>query len=505
MNENNIFNNEDENVQNPIVGADSEATNPTENDSSNFSDNYNFDETETEIELDPELNMSDTKSTEEQVIYNSDSQMTSNFNAEQIEPIPPIMPQIEKNEYKPMGHSASGKGIKVFATVIALLVVISACVTGGYYFGKSTNPTNKTTFVDLASKPTPDNALTVSQIYNEISPSVVGIYVYNSEKGTIATATGVIYSKDGYIVTNDHIYDGIAAAKFKVYTHDKKMYSATYVAGDTRSDLAVLKITDAKEAKFTPAKFGNSDEAVVGESVVAIGRPNGATNPSVASEGIISVVSTRVTTTSNYTSSLIQTDTAINPGNSGGALCNIYGQVIGITSAKLVGDEYDSIGYAIPTTTVKKIADSLIKHKTVVNRAKLGISYQHIDELSAELLKLPCGLQIAEIDKSCGLYGKSVEIKDIITHVNGTEIIDSNIILDVIDASAPGDVLDLKIYSVNKKKSIDIKVKLLKDVGSSSYVAEDIDDNNNNNNDNDNNDKNKQEYNSSEFNFPFGE
>jgi len=417
-----------------------------------------------------------------------------NNNPASIQPTPPIMPQIEKKEYVPIGNSKAGKGIKVFAIITALMFVLSACVTGGYFLGKSSESSNnKQPVVDLASKPESEDAMTVSQIYESISPSVVGIYVYNSEDGISATATGVIYSKDGYIITNDHIYEGVAAAKFKIYTHDKKMYSADYVAGDTRSDLAVLKISDAKNVDFIPAKLGNSAEAVVGESVVAIGRPNGATSPSIASEGIISVCSTRVSTTSSYTSSLIQTDSAINPGSSGGALCNIYGQVIGITSAKLVGSEYDGVGYAIPTVTVKKVVDSLIKHKKVKGRARLGISYLHIDELTAELLNLPCGLQIEVIDNSSDLYGKSVEKKDIITHINGTEITDSNIILDLIDASSPGDTLNLKIYSVKNKKYFDVTVKLLEDEGSSSYSSKKQQEND------------EQEYNSSEFNFPNGE
>ena len=271
------------------------------------------------------------------------------------------------------------------------------------------------------------------------------------------------------------------------------MYSADYVAGDTRSDLAVLKISDAKNVTFKPAKLGNSAQATVGESVIAIGRPNGATNPSIASEGIVSALSTRVSITSSYTSSLIQTDSAINPGNSGGALCNVYGQVIGITSAKLVGDEYDGVGYAIPTTTVKKIVESLIKYKKVKGRAKLGISYVHIDELNSEITKTPCGLKIGDIDKGCDLYGKSVEINDIITHVNSTKITHPDIILDIIDQAKPGDTLELKIYSVKKKKSLDITVKLLEDTGSSSYSTTKQENNQ------------KEEYNSSEFNFPKGE
>lgn len=491
--ENNTFENKDASNE-TYVSEDNAAYQPQPilNASENNASDQISSQEEIEIELDPSLveTFVDDNSG-----VNPPTETSANSYEQPIEPIAPIMPQIEKTTYQPIEETNSGKGIKVFAFLLAFLVLISACVTGGYYLGINSNKVS-TPKVDLATKPKAENALTASQIYNEVSPSVVGIYVYNNDDGIASTATGVIYSKDGYVITNDHIYDGVAAAKFKVYTHDKKMYSASYVAGDARSDLAVLKITDANNVSFAPAELGNSAEIVVGESVVAIGRPNGATQPSIASEGIISVVSTRVSTTTSYTSSLIQTDSAINPGNSGGALCNVYGQVIGITSAKLVGNEYDGVGYAIPTITVKKVVDTLIKHKTVKGRAKLGISYVHIDELTAEITQKPCGLQIAAIDKSCDLYGKSVNVNDIITHVNSIELTDSNIILDIIDAAAPGDTLQLKIYSTQKKQSLDITVKLLEDIGTSSYTLQ--------KQQNDNT-ENKNEYNSSEFSFPNGE
>lgn len=466
-------------------------------------DTQSFKENEGDFDLDPEIviNSSDNISSEDFNGYQNSVQANPDsidFHNGPLEPIAPIMPQITKSEYNPIEPGVSNKGIKVFAVIVSLMVIISACVTGGYFLGKSSNSLNSKPTVDLASKPTADNALTTSQVYKAVNPSVVGIYVYNS-KGINSTASGVVYSSDGYIITNDHIYDTIASPKFKVYTSDGKMYSAEYIAGDTRSDLAVLKVKNV--TNFKPAEFGDSNEAVVGENVIAIGRPNGATNSSTASEGIISAVSVRVSTTSSYTSRLIQTDSAINPGSSGGALCNIYGQVIGITSAKLVGSEYEGVGYAIPTTTVKKIAESLIKYKTVKGRAKLGISYLALDELTAELSNLPCGLRVAEIDKSSDLYGKSVEVNDIITHVGGTKITDSNVILDVIENSAPGDMLNLKVYSVSKKKSFDITVKLLEDTGSSSYSAKsDTSSNSSNSKDDD-----SQQYNASEFSFPNGE
>lgn len=433
-----------------------------------------------EIELDPVLNYAEPSSFSDTVPNDN------NFYKPQ-EPIAPIMPIITDNEYVKLDNNSASKGIKIFAIIIALLVVISGSITGGYLLGKYSNGSLTNSVADLASKPLPEDAMSAAEVFGEVNPSVVGVYVY-SKSGATASATGVIYSKDGYVITNDHIYANITSPKFKIFTSEGKSYDATYVAGDTRSDLAVLKIYGGTNLK--PATFGNSDEITVGEVVVAIGRPNGASKDSTISEGIISVASTRVSTTTSYTSRLIQTDTALNPGNSGGALCNLYGQVIGITSAKLVGD-YEGVCYAIPTTTVKKIVDSLITNKAVKNRARLGISYVEIDAVSSEVLKVPTGLKIGEIDSDSDLYGKSVKQDDIITHINGKQITDDDFVLNIIEDSVPGDTITLTIYSSTKGNSFDVTVKLLADEGSSSYIGGKGD--------------STEEYTSSQFSFPNGE
>lgn len=433
-----------------------------------------------EIELDPVLNYAEPSSFSDTVPNDN------NFYKPQ-EPIAPIMPIITDNEYVKLDNNSASKGIKIFAIIIALLVLISGSITGGYLLGKYSNGSLTNSVADLASKPLPEDAMSAAEVFGEVNPSVVGVYAYN-KNGKTAYASGVIYSKDGYVVTNDHVYADIAAPKFKIFMSDGTVYNATYVAGDARSDLAVLKITNG--ANLKPAIFGNSNEITVGETVVAIGRPNGADKASTISEGIISVASTRATINSNYSNRLIQTDTATNPGSSGGALCNLYGQVVGITFAKLVGD-YEGVSYAIPTTTVKKIVTSLIENKTVKNRARLGISYYDVDAVSSEVLGIPRGLKISEIDKDSDLYGKSVKIDDVITHINGQQITDDGLVLDIIEDSSAGDKVNLTIYSASNKRSFDITVKLLADEGYSSYIADENAANN--------------KYNSSEFSFPNGE
>lgn len=392
------------------------------------------------------------------------------------------------SDYKPMSN-----GLKIFAVIIALLIVVSGSCLGGYFVGKNSVSTSgrKHAEVNLAARPAKTDEYTEAQIYDMINESIVGIYVYNSE-GSLSQASGVVYSEDGYIVTNDHIYSEVPSAKFKIYTSDGKEYNAKYVAGDTISDLAVLKVDNVK---LSPATFGNSNELFHGEHVVAVGRPNDATDDSSITSGIISAVHRRVQTTSSYSANLIQTDSAINPGSSGGALANMYGQVIGITSSKLAGVEYDSVGYAIPTVTMKRIVEELIKDGKVTSRAKLGISYQAIDSVAAEINGYNhVGLYVAEVSEDSALYGK-VKESDVITHVNGIEIINDTIILDIIEESRAGDTITVTVVTQNNKTT-DYSVRLSPNVGESSYTTEAI----------------KQENNNGEgsqggptFDFPFGE
>lgn len=369
----------------------------------------------------------------------------------------------------PVDDSNIGKsktGLKVFCLIMAFVIGLSGVCLGGYYIGKSSNKfVGSSVEVDLSSKPKKTDEYTAAQVYSKVNESIVGIRVYN-KSGAASDVSGVIYSKDGYVVTNDHSYSEVSAPKFKVFTYDGKEYNAEYVAGDVVSDLAVLKITDGKE--FKPAEFGDSRQVTFGENVVAIGRPSDATAASSITKGIISAVSRRVTTTSNYSARLIQTDSAINPGSSGGALVNMYGQVIGITSSKLAGDEYDAVGFAIPTTTMKRVVEQLISNGKVIDRAKLGISYTEINSVTAEMGDYSTtGLYIATVDEESDLYGK-VDQGSIITHINGEKITNDDMVLDVIEDCKAGDTVTLTVL-LNSGATKDFSVKLKANVGQSSY------------------------------------
>ncbi len=441
----------------------------------------------------------------------SPTQQAENSVTENADPLE--KPFSEEPELKPFEYTKpektepkkAGRGVKIFALVLALTVALTAACTTGYFFGRNSvfPSASKHTAAELAARPKNTDELTEAQVYEKINKSVVGIYVYN-QNGDYSYASGVVYSKDGYIVTNDHIYSDIGAPKFKIYTFDGTELEAEYVAGDTISDLAVLKVKSGA-SDLSPAEFGNSADLFCGEHVVAVGRTADAINKSSITSGIISLTSRRVKVTSSYTSNLIQTDSAINPGSSGGALSNMYGQVIGITSSKLAGAQYDAVGFAIPTVTMKRVAEQLIKYGKVTDRAKLGITYTNVDSVTAEINNYAStGLYVVSVSNDSDIYGK-VKEGDIITYINGVKITGDNIVLDIIEQSKAGDTVTLTVLSSGSEK--DYSVKLMANSGESSYsdvITSKSEENSDNSQDNSSGGNDKSD-NSSAFSFPFGE
>ena len=374
----------------------------------------------------------------------------------------PVAPM---NDYKPMK-----KGLKVFSLVLVAIIILTSTCLVGYFAGKnSVNIYNgKPTNVKVELEPIPDNSkeMTAAKIYEDVNPSIVGITVYNAS-GDGTQASGIVYSESGYIITNDHIYAEVPSAKFKIHTYDGKEYDAKYVAGDQISDLAVLKI---ENCDLTPAIFGNSNDIYMGQKVVAIGRPNDATDVSSITSGIISATNRRVQNSSNYSARLIQTDSPINPGSSGGALVNMYGQVIGVTSSKLANVAYEGVGYAIPTTVMKRIVGELITEGKVVSRAKLGITYVAINSVTAEINKLDhIGLQIQSVSTDSNLYGK-VAKGDMITKINNIEVMADNTVLDIIENCSAGDKVSVTVITT-KNETKTFTVELSANIGKSSYTT----------------------------------
>ena len=205
--------------------------------------------------------------------------------------------------------------------------------------------------------------LTVPEIVKKAKPSVVGI-ISEFPDGTKCTGTGIIISESGNIVTNAHVIqnvcgnDTMRAEKVRAVLFDESEYSAEIIGADTPSDLAVINI-NTDNVQFFPAELGDSDSLAEGETAVAIGNPLGLELYGSTTCGIISALG-RTITVSGYEMTLIQTDAAINPGNSGGPLLNCRGEVIGINSSKIISDNAEGLGFAIPISDAKPIIERLL-------------------------------------------------------------------------------------------------------------------------------------------------
>lgn len=371
------------------------------------------------------------------------------------------------------------KGIKIFCLLLVGVLILSACAVGGYFFGiYSKDGGQKSEYSDQMLIDKPENADDGigAEIYNSVSDSLVNIIVYNVD-GQERVVTGLVYSKDGYIVTLDSIYLTVHAAKFKVFTTDGNEYSATYVGGDSRTDISVIKIDE--DVKLKPVVLGNSDQTVSGEKVFGLSHPNGQFEKPLISEGTVSASYIRVSNPeTSYSEKMIQTTVNANEGDYGGAIVNAYGHVIGMmTMSKTVyynyngyqmPVEFDDSVCAIPSTTIKFVTESIIKDGKVPDRARIGISYVVKNSVDAELEKLAAtGLMIASVDEGSELFDL-VKEKDIITKINGQRTLTDNIVLDIIEQLKPGDVISVTVVDPQGNESVH-NVKLLSYESVSSY------------------------------------
>lgn len=293
--------------------------------------------------------------------------------------------------------------------------------------------------------------LTLQEIYERCIPSVVSITAYlDGER--YYWGTGVILTRDGYIITNAHVLEGTSSVTVSAW--DDSEYAALLVGSDTQSDLAVLKI-DAQG--LTPAVFGDSDTLRVGDKVVAIGNPLGEELRGTMTDGIISAIN-RDIDYEGHTMTLIQTNAALNEGNSGGSLVNMCGQVIGITNMKMSSSfsNIEGLGFAIPTKSMKPIVDSLITEGRVTGRPALGITVGAIPAEAASYYALPEGLYVSGVSEKSDAYRKGIQIGDIITAVNGTPVNATKQINEIKNLLTVGDSLVLTFYRDGESRVVTI-------------------------------------------------
>lgn len=313
-----------------------------------------------------------------------------------------------------------------------------------------------------ATSSSANDGLSGEEIYAKVSPSVVSIQAVNLTSGEGGTGSGVIMSADGYIITNNHVVvdenTGVQQDKITVYMSDGTSFPAEVIGLDEQTDLAVLKI-DPAGTTLTPAEFGDSNSLLVGEEVYAIGSPGGLDLANTITGGHISALN-RDITIDDRVMSLIQTDAAINPGNSGGALINKYGQVIGITSAKLGISYYEGLGFAIPMDTVKPIVDELIQNGYIAGRPQIGISGQNVSEQQSAAYGIPQGVRVINVDSRSNAAAAGVQANDIITGINGTEVTDMDGVNAVKDELSAGDKITLTLYRMSTGKTFTVSFAL---------------------------------------------
>ena len=377
----------------------------------------------------------------------------------------------QQNAMPPKHHNKKG-GRKL---VIGLCSVAAACLlfAGGAvatYFvtGSSQTDSSASASTDSGSTPTmqisskPSNSgssdatdgLAGEDIYKKVSPSVVSVISTTSE--STGSGSGVIMSKDGYIITNNHVVEG--AQSVSVQLSDSSSLDATIVGTDEQTDLAVIKVESSTD--LTPAEFGDSDQLEPGEYAYAIGSPGGVQFANTITGGRISAIN-RDLTVNDRVMSLIQTDTSINNGNSGGALINKYGQVVGITSAKLSGNAFGSatvegMGFAIPINTAKDIVDEIIKNGYVSGRPSIGITGRNVSSQDGSI----SGVQVYSIDSRAKAASEGLKVGDVITAVNGTPTPTMDEVNTVKADKKAGDKLTLSVYRISEDKTINLTITL---------------------------------------------
>lgn len=294
----------------------------------------------------------------------------------------------------------------------------------------------------------------VEAVAEKVTPSVVGIRTTTSVRSffggsneSTGEGSGVVYSADGYIITNYHVISGAvtnkSGSKVEVFTDtlDSKSYEATVVGYNISTDLAVIKI-DAKG--LTPVEFSDSSKLKVGQYVITVGNPGGLEFMDSVTYGVISGLNRVVSSDSGV--KLIQTDAAINPGNSGGALVNTKGQLVGINSSKIVSEEFEGMGFAIPSNTVAEICKSIIEKQ---NDPEPYIGVTISEKYTASVLKYygyPSGAVISSVADGSPADSAGLAKGDIITEFDGTEITEYSMFDSLLQKCKPDDKVNIKIY-----------------------------------------------------------
>ena len=297
-------------------------------------------------------------------------------------------------------------------------------------------------------------ALTIQEIYQKVNPSTVTVLTGNRD-GSAMVGTGVIFTEDGYILTNAHVIAG--GSECYVVLDTGEDYRACLLGLDEEKDLAVIKIA---ASGLPAAEFGDSDALTVGDPVFAIGNPLGVELRGTLTDGIVSAIN-RDVYVDGVTMTLIQTNAALNNGNSGGPLINCYGQVIGINTMKMSNfysssTTVEGIGFAIPIDTAKPIIDELIEKGYVSGRPAIGIDGETLPATYRIYYRLPQGIYVTRVYRNSDAAAKGISEGDIITAINGVSVTTMEQLNRVKNQFTAGQTITLTIYHGGVSSDVEI-------------------------------------------------
>lgn len=279
-------------------------------------------------------------------------------------------------------HIIKKNNKEISTPILIILVTITALISGSLGAGFVAITNNRNTTTTSGGITTSTAILTetnsISNAVGKVYDTVVVLEVYDKNQNLISTGTGFVYKKvnnKAYLMTNNHVISN--GNSIKALFTDGTELDADVVGSDAYSDIAVISVKDSD--KITTAIMGKSTQSNVGDTLFTVGSPEGSEYAGTVTKGILSAkdrlvaVALENSQTTDYYMQVLQTDAAINPGNSGGPICNVNGEVIGITNMKLVDDTVEGMGFAIPIEEALKVV-AILEQEGKITRPKLGIS-----------------------------------------------------------------------------------------------------------------------------------
>ena len=319
--------------------------------------------------------------------------------------------------------------------------------------------------IDVTTNST-STKMTPQDVYENYVNAVVLVYnqgttsTYWGQTESQSSGSGMIISKDGYVLTNNHVVEG--AEKLTVMTTSGEEYDATVIGADEVNDVALLKIEGDED--FPTVSIGDSDQIEVGEQLCAIGNPLGELTNTLT-VGYVSALDREISESSTGTTiNMFQTDCAINSGNSGGPIFDMNGNVVGITTAKYSSSGYsnaasvEGIGFCIPINDAMSIVNDLMQYGYVKGRVSMGVSVRAMDTTVAQYYNLPTGVYVAGVTSGSAAENAGIQEGDMICAIDGDETASVAALKQKLKDYKPGDTATVSIYRSSTGEKLDVTI-----------------------------------------------